>query len=146
MLTSSPACPRQAFGLAAAVVTTVGCRDALIGCTVLTPNEVRARFTMLTRLLLPAALLIAAPALAQTAAAPPDSIRRAPPDIIRRAPVIDTCRSGLKAFCSEESFEAGRRSFEAGRRLDRLLQCIERNADKVSAADLRSFCDGQEGP
>jgi hypothetical protein len=117
---------------------------------------------MLTRLLLPAALLIAAPALAQTAAAPPDSARRAP----TIAAVIDACQADLKAFCGEEPVEAGR-----------LSQCIQRNKDKVTpacqavwpsaaepqrarttdlrsaqrearqacAADLRSFCDGKRG-
>src|SRR5215203_1477878 len=78
-----------------------------------------ARFTMLTRLLLPAALLIAAPALAQTAAAPPDSARRAP----TVAAVMDACQADLRTVCGEEPFEAGR-----------LSQCIERNKDKVSPA------------
>jgi hypothetical protein len=116
---------------------------------------------MLMRLLLPAALLIAAPALAQTAA-PSDSTRREP----TVAGVMDACQADLRTVCGEEPFE-----------LSRLSQCLQQNKDKVSpacqavwpsatgpqqtrnadrrsdrrearqacAADLRSFCDGKRG-
>jgi hypothetical protein len=116
---------------------------------------------MLTRWLLTATLLIAAPALAQTSA-PSESSRRTS----TVAAVIDACQADLRTVCGEEPFEAGR-----------LSQCIERNKDKVSpacqavwpsaaepqqarptdlrsarrevrqacAADLRSFCDGKRG-
>jgi hypothetical protein len=116
---------------------------------------------MLTRWLLTATLLIAAPALAQTPA-PSESSRRTS----TVAAVIDACQADLRTVCGEEPFEAGR-----------LSQCIERNKDKVSpacqavwpsaaapqqarptdlrsaqrearqacAADLRSFCDGKRG-
>ena len=57
---------------------------------------------MLTRLLLPAALLIAAPALAQTAAAPPDSARRAP----TVAAVMDACQADLRTVCGEDRVHA----------------------------------------
>ena len=73
---------------------------------------------MLTRWLLTATLLIAAPALAQTSA-PSDSPRREP----TVAAVIDACQADLRTVCGEEPFEAGR-----------LSQCIERNKDKVSPA------------
>ena len=117
---------------------------------------------MLRRLLLTATFLIAAPALAQTPAAPSDNTRRAP----TIAAVIDACQGDLKAFCGEEPVETSR-----------LSQCIQRNREKVSpacqavwpsaaepqqarntdrrssrrearqacAADLRSFCDGKRG-
>src|SRR5215207_3854931 len=120
-----------------------------------------ARFMMLTRWLLTATLLSAAPALAQTSA-PSESSRRTS----TVAAVIDACQADLRTVCGEEPFEAGR-----------LSQCIERNKDKVSpacqavwpsaaepqqarptdrrssrrearrasAADLRSFCDGKRG-
>ena len=116
---------------------------------------------MLTRWLLTATLLIAAPALAQTSA-PSESSRRTS----TVAAVIDACQADLRTVCGEEPFEAGR-----------LSQCIEHNKDKVSpacqavwpsatgpqqartsdhrsdrrevrqacAADLRSFCDGKSG-
>ena len=116
---------------------------------------------MLTRWLLTATLLIAAPALAQTPA-PSESSRRTS----TVAAVIDACQADLRTVCGEEPFEAGR-----------LSQCIERNKDKVSpacqavwpsaaapqqarptnlrsaqrearqacAADMRSFCDGKRG-
>src|SRR5215207_6386127 len=120
-----------------------------------------ARFMMLTRWLLTATLLSAAPALAQTSA-PSESSRRTS----TVAAVIDACQADLRTVCGEEPFEPSR-----------LSQCIERNKDKVSpacqaiwrsaaeprqarptdlrsaqrevrqacAADLRSFCDGKRG-
>ena len=116
---------------------------------------------MLTRWLLTAAFLTAAPALAQTSA-PSDSPRREP----TVAGVMDACQADLRTVCGEEPFEPSR-----------LSQCIQRNKDKVSpacqavwpsatgpqqtrptdrrpdrrearqacAADLRSFCDGKRG-
>jgi hypothetical protein len=112
--------------------------------------------------LLTTAVLIAAPALAQTSAAPSGSPRREP----TVASVMDACQADLRTVCGEEPFEASR-----------LSQCIQRNKDKVSpacqavwpsatgpqqarnsdrrsdrrearqacAADLRSFCDGKRG-
>src|ERR687894_1507640 len=73
---------------------------------------------MLTRCLLTAAFLTAAPALAQTSA-PSDSPRREP----TVAGVLDACQADLRTVCGEEPFEASR-----------LSQCIQRNKDKVSPA------------
>jgi hypothetical protein len=114
---------------------------------------------MLIRLALMTTILIAAPALAQTPASPPNSAQQ-PPSV---AAVIDTCQADLKTVCGSEPFQ-----------VDRLTQCVRQNRTRLSpacqalwpeaaqaggddvrsatramgracAADTQSHCDGDRG-
>ncbi len=74
---------------------------------------------MLIRLALMTAVLVAAPAVAQTPAPPSSSVQQ-PPTV---AAVIDSCQADLKAVCGSEPFQ-----------MDRLTQCVRQSRDKLSPA------------